>query len=527
MSAVGWSVPPSGGLYPSGMLNWSGSTWETLAVTLIAVSTTSWVVYRKRRWDSLGRDHWRTLLGELLLQALLLLGCVFVSYLSDSQRGGFTVKGPDYPTVAHLGADVVLNCSVVFHREESKLQVEWSRPESGAQVLVCDDILEGPCRDFGGGAQHFEGELASGNVSIRLQEVKVSDAGKYQCTVTSSSHSSHTSLELSIVAVGTKPSLSIRQLSTNSLEYTCQSEGWFPEPDVVWKDSDGRNLLPQSTLARGRGKQQLYDVKVHYRATGDLPSAVTCIIHNSLNNVKEVATGRVNDFLPRAQFRVSETEWSRIQSYTVSLTLDPDTANPWLVLMESGTSVQDGEARQAGVRDNPERFQISHCVLASRGFSSGQHYWEVEVGRKEAWDLGLATQSVNRKAKVRGVPNAGHWSLSRLGRTEYQAVDWSPQPQPVELGPELTVVGVYLRYSQGRLSFFDAERRLHLHTFVANFSERVYPFFCPGPYDWQTNAEPLRLPYPAPREQPGEESGHVPVREVDFEGGAPMEPQAS
>ncbi|XP_043531532.1 erythroid membrane-associated protein-like [Chiloscyllium plagiosum] len=311
-------------------------------------------------------------------------------------------------------------------------------------------------------------------------------------------------VQLLLSAVGTKPSLSIRQLSTNSFEYTCQSEGWFPEPDVVWKDSDGRNLLPQSTVARGRGKQQLYDVKVQYQATGDIPSAVTCIIHNSLNNVKEVATGRVNDFLPRAQFRVSEAEWSRIQSYAVPLTLDPDTANPWLVLTESGTSVQDGEARQAGVLDNPERFQVSHCVLASRGFSSGQHYWEVEVGRKEAWDLGLATQSVNRKAKVRGVPNAGHWSLSRLGRTEYQAVDWSPPPQPVELGPELTVVGVYLRYGQGRLSFFDAERRLHLHTFVANFSERVYPFFCPGPYDWQTNAEPLHLPYPTPRERPGE-----------------------
>eukprot|EP00061_Rhincodon_typus_P008980 g32077.t1 len=113
--------------------------------------------------------------------------------------GGFTVKGPDYPTIALLGTDVVLNCSVVFHREESKLQVEWSKPESGAKVLVCEDIPEGPCRGYWAGVQHFEGELVSGNMSIKLQEVKVSDAGKYQCAVASSSYSSHVSLELSIV----------------------------------------------------------------------------------------------------------------------------------------------------------------------------------------------------------------------------------------------------------------------------------------------------------------------------------------
>eukprot|EP00061_Rhincodon_typus_P009753 g33496.t1 len=164
----------------------------------------------------------------------------------------------------------------------------------------------------------------------------------------------------------------------------------------------------------------------------------------------------------------------------VSVTLDPDTANPWLILSDGGTSVRDSDTRQMGVYDNPERFQVSHCVLASGGFSSGQHYWEVEVGRKEAWELGLATESINRKAKVSGVPNTGHWSLSHQGRTEYRAVDWPPPPQPLEPGPELTIVGVLLLYNQGRVSFFDAERHLHLYTFTANLSEKVYPFFCPG-----------------------------------------------
>ncbi|XP_038673049.1 LOW QUALITY PROTEIN: hemicentin-1-like [Scyliorhinus canicula] len=427
----------------------------------------------------------------------------------------FTVKGPDSLTVAHMGEDVVLSCLVVPFTQDMKLWVEWKDLDTRATILMCESDRTEPCQALGGRAHLFVGQPAAGNVSIGLRGVKESDAGTYRCTVSSVGQFSHVDMELAVVAFGTKPGLSITQSDENVVAYACQSEGWYPEPGITWKDGFGNSLVPLSTITKVRDEQGLYNVDIQYRTTDSVSSTVICIIYNKLGNVKEMSTAHVIDFLPHAQFRVSEAEWSRIRSFqgkrTVqersevlgrfcfSLTLDPDTANPWLILSDGGTSVSDSNERQH--LPNPKRFLVSHCVLASGGFAAGKHYWETEVGHKDTWDLGLASETVSRKGKVKGVPGAGHWSLS-LSKTEYQAVDSPPRALP--LGQNPTVVGVYLNYERGQVSFFDAGGQLHLYTFAVNFTKRLYPFFCPGLHNWQKNAEPLHLRNRKPlRMEPG------------------------
>ncbi|NXT49229.1 TRI58 ligase, partial [Pluvianellus socialis] len=102
-----------------------------------------------------------------------------------------------------------------------------------------------------------------------------------------------------------------------------------------------------------------------------------------------------------------------------AVTLDPDTAHPWLVLSEDLRSVSWQGVWQE-LRDIPERFSYWCCVLGQEGFREGRHCWEVEVqgevGRYSWWGVGVARDSVARKGNIHLSPERGVWALRH--RTE-------------------------------------------------------------------------------------------------------------
>uniref|UniRef100_A0A3P8TU27 Uncharacterized protein n=1 Tax=Amphiprion percula TaxID=161767 RepID=A0A3P8TU27_AMPPE len=171
------------------------------------------------------------------------------------------------------------------------------------------------------------------------------------------------------------------------------------------------------------------------------------------------------------------------------LHLDPRTANPWLVLSEDGKQVQDGDVEQ-NLTDLPERFDTAPCVLALRGFTTGRHYWEVDVGDKTAWDLGVARESVNRKGLVTLSPEDGYWTVCLRKGSEYRACAGQAELLCVSQRPQL--VGVFLDYEDGMVSFYDAEAKSHIYSFTQfRFTEAMFPFFNPDMSDSNSNKSAL------------------------------------
>uniref|UniRef100_A0A8C0H1F7 Uncharacterized protein n=1 Tax=Chelonoidis abingdonii TaxID=106734 RepID=A0A8C0H1F7_CHEAB len=178
----------------------------------------------------------------------------------------------------------------------------------------------------------------------------------------------------------------------------------------------------------------------------------------------------------------------------LDVTLDPDTANPNLILSEDRKRVRLGDKRQ-DLPNNPERFDPSSCVLGTEGFAGGRRYWEVEVGDKMRWDLGVCRESVRRKGWVIATPEDGYWVV-RLWDGEYQASTSPPTSLPVSVRPSR--VGIFLDYKAGEVSFYNVTDRSHLVTFTDTFSGKLRPYFCPGHNAGGTNAAPLIIcPVPA------------------------------
>ncbi|XP_059813903.1 zinc-binding protein A33-like [Hypanus sabinus] len=164
----------------------------------------------------------------------------------------------------------------------------------------------------------------------------------------------------------------------------------------------------------------------------------------------------------------------------VSVTLDVDTAHPCLEVSEDRKSVRRTRTWR-NLPDTGKRFIDWECVLGSEGFTSGRHYWEVEVTGIRDWGLGVAAESVERKRPVSLSPETGFWVIRRDRDVLHRDYDVSGLISPetrLAAGPIPGRVGVYLSYESGTVSFYNAETKSHLHTFTGNkFTGKLYPFF--------------------------------------------------
>lgn len=172
----------------------------------------------------------------------------------------------------------------------------------------------------------------------------------------------------------------------------------------------------------------------------------------------------------------------------VDVTLDRDSAHPRLMISEDCKQVYCSDHHHT-VMDTPERFDRMVCVLGCQGFSSGRHYWEVYVGEKTDWDLGVVNHSINRKGKISVSPANGYWLLSLRDKHEY-AFRTNP-PMPIYLNTKPQKVGIFIDYEKGQVSFYNADTMALIFTHVCFFTETLYPCFSPCTNKSGQNEAPL------------------------------------
>ncbi|XP_032903265.1 E3 ubiquitin-protein ligase TRIM39-like [Amblyraja radiata] len=163
-----------------------------------------------------------------------------------------------------------------------------------------------------------------------------------------------------------------------------------------------------------------------------------------------------------------------------SVTLDLETACWKLEVSEDRKSVR-WTGTQRSLPNNGKRFTVWPCVLGSEGFTSGRHYWEVEVKENWGWCLGVAAESLAREGEISLRQVTGLWSVEQVG-DEFRVNSLPKSRLLTDPIPER--LGVYLSYEAGTVSFYSADTKSHLHTFSGNkFTGKLYPFF----WTWDEN----------------------------------------
>ncbi|XP_010224229.1 PREDICTED: E3 ubiquitin-protein ligase TRIM39-like [Tinamus guttatus] len=193
-------------------------------------------------------------------------------------------------------------------------------------------------------------------------------------------------------------------------------------------------------------------------------------------------------YFPRPLFHLKKM----LKKYTGDVTLDPQTAHPNLVLSENLKSVYFIDIPQE-LPHSSRRFTTYPCVLGSSSYSSGRHYWEVEVGNKTHWALGVCYESASSNVQD-PKQELGYWRV-RLWNEQYVAMTTPFTPLLLNVKPKR--VGIFLDYEAGKVSFYNMTNRSHIYTFDVIFAEAVCPLFYPGVCIGDINADPLSICEPS------------------------------
>ncbi|XP_035871664.1 butyrophilin subfamily 3 member A3-like [Phyllostomus discolor] len=476
--------------------------------------------------------------------------CLAVVQLLSPCSAQFAVIGPREPIVAIEGEDAELPCHLSPEMSAETMELMWVR-SSPRQVVhtYAHGQEEMPAAEYGGRTSILREGITAGKAALRILNLRASDTGYYLCYFQDGDFFENALVELKVAALGSDPHVEMKGYEAGGIRVECTSAGWYPQPQIQWRDARGHSLSAEVATAAA-DPQGLYAASASVILEGGSGEGVSCVIRNPLLG-QERSSSRVSIagpffrnaqpwvvalgvtlpallglltgacyFLWRQQKKIQalsqekERERSakeklqeklmsvsiageeRSQAYAelkmalfqpADVSLDPDTAHPYLLVSEDKRHLQWTDTWQ-NLPENPERFYGCHCVLGCESFTSGRHFWELEVGDRKDWRVGVCREDVMRKEWVKIAPENGFWIVGLKPGNECVALT-DPQIPLTNVSPP-EKVAVFLDCELGEVSFYNALDGSHLFTFPhTRFSGPLRPVF----FIWKTEPTPLTI----------------------------------
>ncbi|XP_078739339.1 E3 ubiquitin/ISG15 ligase TRIM25-like [Lampetra fluviatilis] len=168
--------------------------------------------------------------------------------------------------------------------------------------------------------------------------------------------------------------------------------------------------------------------------------------------------------------------------YRRSPTLDTNSANNQLqISSDLRTMMWTGDSQ--GRPDHPHRFDCCAQALCCESFSSGLHYWEVDVGDARWWRVGVAYGTIPRKGSGEAQQLGGSdasWCLEKCNNNLSVVHGGVKTALSVKGAPSPRRIGLHLHLEGELLAFYRADSMEVIHEVRRRFLQPLYPVMWMG-----------------------------------------------
>ncbi|XP_040929256.1 butyrophilin subfamily 3 member A2-like isoform X2 [Betta splendens] len=228
--------------------------------------------------------------GRLLmsLSALVLLCSVILVLLTDSSSAQPLEAASSHTVTALAGEDVVLPCHLEPAADVVSQSLEWGRLDLNPRFIHVwhegQDLLLNQNPSYRGRTSLSTEKLKHGDLSLTLSALTHSDNGRYRCYFPSTAKTAEVEL---LVGSVSSPVIAAVTVTSDVVVLECRSGGWFPEPELLWLDAEGK-LLSAGPTETVRGSDDLYTVSSRVTVDKRHSSRYTCRVQQtSINHTSE------------------------------------------------------------------------------------------------------------------------------------------------------------------------------------------------------------------------------------------------